>query len=226
MGNDVPENATVGQSTDKKALAYELIKNKIVEGELQPLSDISEDELQKELDISRTPIREALQKLQKEGFVYIYPRKGTIVAEVTEDLIKEIYYMRVLNEPHIVRQACRHIPEEWLEGKREAFLQPPSHLDPIAQRRHYMFLDRDLHMGFLKYCNNRFLENIMAVVYDHNHRIRLKVSDPRLYNGDHSIEEHLEIIDAALSKDYDKIESVVSLHVQNSCSISVRYFRR
>lgn len=220
------DTTTISQSTDKKALAYELIKNKIIEGELQPLSDISEDELQRELDISRTPIREALQKLQKEGFVYIYPRKGTIVAEVTEDLIKEIYYMRVLNEPHIVRQACRHIPVEWLQEKREAFLRPHPNLDPIGQRRYYMGLDRDLHMGFLKYCNNRFLENIMAVVYDHNHRIRLKVSDPRLYDGDHSIEEHIDIIDAAISKEYDKIEAVVSLHVKNSCSISVRYFRR
>lgn len=220
------DTTTISQSTDKKALAYELIKNKIIEGELQPLSDISEEELQRELDISRTPIREALQKLQKEGFVYIYPRKGTIVAEVTEDLIKEIYHMRVLNEPHIVRQACRHIPVEWLQEKREAFLQPQPHLDAAGQRRNFMVLDRDLHMGFLKYCNNRFLENIMAVVYDHNHRIRLKVSDPRLDDGDHSIEEHLDIIDAAISKEYDKIEAVVSLHVRNSCSISVRYFRR
>ncbi|MCD8140566.1 MAG: GntR family transcriptional regulator [Planctomycetaceae bacterium] len=212
-------------STDKKAHAYEIIKNKIIEGELAPLMDISEDELQHELGVSRTPIREALQHLQKEGFVYIYPRKGTIVAEVTEDLIKEIFHMRVLNEAYIVKQACNFMPLEWLEEKKRQFLNPPD-LPPAEQRRHLMLLDRDLHFGYLKYCNNRFLQNIMSVVYDHNHRIRLIVSDPRPREGDNSVEEHVGTIEASIKKDYDAIDAIVAMHVKRSCSISVRYFRR
>lgn len=66
----------------KSDIAYEIIKEKIIKGELQPLSDISEEALQQELNISRTPIREAIQKLSKEGFVYIYARKGTLVSPV------------------------------------------------------------------------------------------------------------------------------------------------
>ena len=212
-------------ATDKKKLAYDIIKAKIIEGELAPLMDISEDDLQKELGFSRTPVREAIQHLQKEGFVYIYPRKGTIVAEVTEDLIKEIFHMRVLNEAYIVKQACNFVPPEWLEEKKNQFLTPPG-LPPTALRSHMMQLDRELHSGFLKYCNNRFLQNIMSVVYDHNHRIRLIVSDPRPSEGDNSVEEHLSIIEAAISKDPAAIDAFVNTHINRSRAISVRYFRR
>lgn len=212
-------------TTDKKALAYEIIKNKIVEGELAPLMDISEEGLQKELGMSRTPVREAIQHLQKEGFVYIYPRKGTIVAEVTEDLIKEIFHMRVLNEAYIVKQACNFISVEWLEEMKQQFIHPPElPLDEL--RRHMMLLDRDLHFGFLKYCNNRFLQNIMSVVYDHNHRIRLIVSDPRPRGGDNSIEEHASIIEAAIARDFAAIDTFVNTHIKRSRSISIRYFLR
>ena len=62
----------------KTDIAYEYLKNKIVTWEIPPMSDISEEQLQKELDISRTPIREAILRLEKDGFVYLYPRKGTI----------------------------------------------------------------------------------------------------------------------------------------------------
>ena len=63
----------------KSQTAYELIKQKIFDGVYPPLSDISEEILQQELGIGRTPIHEALQRLGDEGFVNIYPRKGTIV---------------------------------------------------------------------------------------------------------------------------------------------------
>lgn len=63
--------------------AYNIIKEKIVNLQLQPSADISEEKLIQELNISRTPIREALQKLAKDGFVIVYPRKGTIVADIT-----------------------------------------------------------------------------------------------------------------------------------------------
>ena len=76
--------------------AYEYIKAKIINGDYPPLSDISEDTLQKEMNMSRTPVREAILRLEKEDFVYVYPRKGTIVTAVTLDLIEDIYGVRQL----------------------------------------------------------------------------------------------------------------------------------
>lgn len=216
---------TATATAGKKELAYEIIKNKIIVGHLPPLMDISEEALQSELEISRTPIREALQQLQKEGFVYIYPRKGTIVSEVTQDLIREVYQLRLLNEAFIAKQACHTIPEEWLVEMKRRFAEPPP-MEQHELRLFHIAMDRDLHVQFLHYCDNRFLQNIMAIVYDHNHRIRLKVSAPGEVSHDNSIAEHIEIIDAMLSQNAERIEQKVMEHITNSRSISVRHFRR
>ncbi|WHH60202.1 GntR family transcriptional regulator [Petroclostridium sp. X23] len=213
-------------SSGKKDFAYKVIKNKILEGVLPPLSDISEDDLVSELEVSRTPVREAIQRLQKEGFVYIYPRKGTIVTEVTRDLIYEIYQMRRLNEPFIAKQSCGMIPEEWLMLKRSAFENPPKELDTQGLRSYYIGLDRELHISLLDFCGNRFLQNIMRVVYDHNHRIRNKVSNPQSEERDKSIIEHISIIDMLLAKDSDGVEKVVAEHVENSEQILLGYIKK
>jgi DNA-binding GntR family transcriptional regulator len=206
-------------------IAYKAIKNKIIEGILPPLSDISEDALVQELVISRTPVREAIQRLCNEGFVYVYPRKGTIVTEVTLDLIQEIYSMRELNEPFISKQACTLIPEYWLLEKRLAFQSPPKNLYGEALRRYFIFHDMDLHSTILKYCNNRFLQNIMSVIYDHTQRARMKVSHPQDYADDKSIEEHIAILDAFLAQDSKKVEKTVTSHITNSKDISLKRFK-
>jgi DNA-binding GntR family transcriptional regulator len=209
----------------KTEIAYKAIKTKIIEGILFPLSDISEDDLVQELQISRTPVREAIQQLCKEGFVYIYPRKGTIVTEVTQDLIQEIYHMRELNEPFLSQQACTLIPEKWLLEKKKAFESPPANLNGEKLRRYFIAHDMDLHSNLLNYCRNRFLQNIMCVVYDHNHRIRIKVSNPKGNVVDKSIEEHIAILDAFLAHDRKKIEQMAIEHIRNSREISLEGFR-
>ncbi len=109
----------------KTDLAYRIIKGKILSGELKALSDISEDRLQEELNISRTPIREALQKLEQEKLVYIYPRKGIIVSGVTVELLNEVYEMRELIEPFVAKSVCRKLPEDWLLNMKQRLVEPP-----------------------------------------------------------------------------------------------------
>ena len=106
---------------NKSDYAYQELKNRIISGQMPPLSDVSEEQLQKELGVSRTPIREAIQKLEKEHFVMIYPRRGTLVSDITLDLIYSIYEVRLLNEPFIARSACRYIVNEWIDH-----MTPPS----------------------------------------------------------------------------------------------------
>ncbi len=208
----------------KTLAAYEAIKHKIIEGELMPLSDVSEDSLQKELALSRTPIREACQRLSKEGFIYIYPSKGMIVAEVTADLIRDIYEMRLLNEPSIAVQSCRqNSNKDWIRVLREKLIDPPAGMSEETMRRYFIDIDRTLHDGFLKECKNRFLLSSMGIVMDHNHRIRIKVSHP--YHGeDRSVTEHIDIIDAYLARDEAEVERQMRHHIQESRKITFNNF--
>lgn len=207
---------------DKAQIAYNIIKDKILKGELPPLSDISEESLQEELDISRTPVREAIQKLKKEGFVYIYSRKGTIVSDITVDLTKSIYEVRTLNEPYTARCACGKIPKDRLLRMRDAWTAPPENLTAEEERDYFINLDRDLHNMILEYTDNVFLKDMLQIVNDHSHRIRIRTSK-RNKEYDCSIKEHIEIIEAFLEEDADKVEERVRYHIENAIQEAYKY---
>lgn len=211
---------------EKRDQAYEVIKQKILMGVLPPLSDISEEELQKELGISRTPIHEALIKLSREGFVYIYPRKGTIVSEITLDAIYWQYEARELNEPRITCQACERLPREWLFQMREAFLAlptSPEEANAADIRGRFIELDRELHSMILSTCRNVFLREMLQNVYDHSQRLRVRTNRK---NEEYlrALGEHLEIINALIEQNHDKVEEAAREHIRRAKEVAFRYY--
>lgn len=206
-------------SEGKTTIAYEYIKQKIIRWELLPMSDISEEKIQTELGLSRTPVREAILRLEKEGFLYVYPRKGTIVAEVSRDLTEEIYQMRLLTEPFINESASHTISRSWLKDIRRRLFEPPADYSERKLREYFMELDWELHSTILENCGNRFLRNEMRNVYDHNQRIRLKASNPGS-GYDHSVQEHIRIIDAMLDQDSVRILEESKKHIIESKKIT------
>ena len=200
--------------------AYNIIKEMIVNLQLQPSADISEEKLIQELNISRTPIREALQKLAKDGFVIVYPRKGTIVADITLDLINSIYEIRILNEPHMSRIACMKIHDEWIQRMKAGFLSFGEQDVDIAG---YIRLDYELHTELTRHTNNIFLKNLFKVVNDHNHRIRIQTSRRNDVYG-RSIQEHLEIIKALEGRNEAAVEEAVRTHILTAKREAFDYF--
>ena len=200
--------------------AYNIIKEKIVNLQLQPSADISEEKLIQELNISRTPIREALQKLAKDGFVIVYPRKGTIVADITLDLINSIYEIRILNEPHMSRIACMKIHDEWIQRMKAGFRSFGEQDVDIAG---YIRLDYELHTELTRHTNNIFLKNLFKVVNDHNHRIRIQTSRRNDVYG-RSIQEHLEIIKALEGRNEAAVEEAVRTHILTAKREAFDYF--
>ena len=205
----------------KTDIAYSEIKHKIIHWELAPLSDISEDALQKELDISRTPIREAIKRLEQEGFVYIYPRKGTIVSEITSNLIKSVFEIREVNEPYIFKKNIDKIPRQWLIEMKNIFLKAPKNLDCNKIKRYYIDLDRNLHTTVIKSSDNVFLVNMLMIIYDHDQRIRINISTNDL-NYENTIQEHIDIIDAMLLRDIDKVEKIVTKHIRQAKDTAIK----
>lgn len=206
----------------KTSLAYEIIKEKILSGELKTLSDISEDRLQTELNISRTPIREALQKLEQEKLVYIYPRKGIIVSGITVELLNEVYEMRELIEPFAAKSVCNKLSEDWLLTMKQNLTEPPGGMTPEERKAYYIDLDKQLHNQIIYSYPNTFIHNIMGNIYDHNHRIFVLTSS---VNEKHnvSIPEHVAIIDAFLERDADKVEKRMREHITSSRRNAIEY---
>ena len=92
--------------------AYEMIKQKILSCEYEPDQLVSEKEIVEQLNLSRTPIREAINILNGEGLLKTIPKKGLQVAPLSIKNIKEIYDIRILIETLAVQQAIKYIKED------------------------------------------------------------------------------------------------------------------
>lgn len=204
--------------------AYDYIKEKIISGEYPPMTDLSEDKLQKELNISRTPVREAILRLEKEDFVYVYPRKGTIITDVTQDLIEDIYQVRRLIEPEMVVSTMHLVDKGWLEDMRRRFLEPDPGLKGEQLRRYYIDLDTELHSHIMAGCPNRYMRRMMKNIYDQNQRLRIACSRADA-EDDRTTEEHVAIVDALLKGDRKELEEAVAAHLEGSRSRTIRSFR-
>ena len=95
-----------------KQLVYEKLQQMIIRGELKPGERLTEEDLSQAMNISRAPIREALNMLERDGFTKIIPRKGAIVAEVSVKDSLDIWKCRLALEPFAAKEACRNIPKD------------------------------------------------------------------------------------------------------------------
>ena len=102
------------------AAATELIRLAILDGRLEPGSRLKEEELARELGISRTPIREALLVLQAEGLIQTTPNRGAVVVTHDADDLIDLYQLRALLEGHAARQAAARISDEEIGLLRES----------------------------------------------------------------------------------------------------------
>jgi DNA-binding GntR family transcriptional regulator len=203
-----------------KESAYKSIKKKIIHGELKPGDSIMEDELQSELGVSRTPIREALIRLQSENFVTIYPRKGIFVSTLTPKTIREIYEVRELVEPQLLRKVFQSIDRKWLEDIKVRFLEDLSNLSREEKKDHFVKLDEEFHDYFLNLSENNYLVEMMTKVYDQIHRMRIHTFYAELRN-EMTREEHIKIIDAILDNDVDLAINRMYEHIVLSREVAI-----
>jgi DNA-binding GntR family transcriptional regulator len=104
-----------GRIVKKKEQAYELIKKAIFECKFLPGQVLNEIELAEWLGISRTPLREALAALEKDGFVNIIPNRGAFVCDITPTEVEEILDVREVLEVFAIKLATPYIPEEEID---------------------------------------------------------------------------------------------------------------
>jgi len=200
---------------NKSDHAYEIIKEKIISGEIPPQADISEKALQEELEISRTPIHEAILHLIEDHFVITYPRKGTFTTDITSETVRAIYEMRLLNEPYIAQSVTEIIPREWLDDIYLRLKCVPRDFTVKEEYSYLQSLDTELHMTMLQYCSNFFLKQSMQKVYEHDKRLRLRtIKNPaQIYI---SRDEHIRLVESLIQRDTEKVRELSVEHVIHS----------
>lgn len=109
-----------------REMVFKRLRKEILLGVRKPGEKLIESELAKSLGVSRTPIREALHKLEQEGLIEVYPRKYSLVIGITNDCLNEINLIRALLEPAAAKQAVFHLTDQQLQ-EMEQFLDQSEH---------------------------------------------------------------------------------------------------
>lgn len=198
-----------------KDKAYEIIRQKIIECEYIPGSILNEAELIKEIGASRTPIREALNKLEQENLVTIIPKKCIIVRGITIDDIAEVFDARAIIEPQILQIYGRQISKSFL---KDYLKRCQEETDTQKQIR----LDEEFHELLYQTCDNRYLREVLRMVEGMDHRNRVyKSNDERVREG---IREHIKIIDELLKNDYAAAAKHMLEHIKNAKNYAMKKY--
>jgi len=189
--------------------AYHEIRRMIVRLELAPGDVIREDDLQGRLGLGRTPIREALQRLVRDQFVIVIPRRGMFVSGVDVSDLGLLYETRSILEPYAMRlAAARGTAEHWNQmAAALAGVRADSTPDEL------LAVDRVCRELVWEAADNRFLTETLDMLYTHSDRLW------NLYLGDVAdlrtmIEEHREILGALRVADGDRAAELIEAHMR------------
>ncbi|MBA7542606.1 HTH-type transcriptional repressor RspR [subsurface metagenome] len=204
----------LGNYLSLKDRVYQNIKFQIIRGTLKPGARLPEEELSKAMNISRAPIREAFNRLEKEGFVTIIPRKGAAVSRVTAQAIEDIFEIRESLESLAVKKSIGKISIEKLEKVGESFknyINKSSNAENCIQ---YLALDKKFHDLLSQNCGNKKLIELLANLQEQIHWLR-NISLKRItFAG--SVKEHLAIIEALKKDDEELINKVLLQHLERA----------
>ena len=189
------------------------LREAILNGELEPGERLMEIALAQKLGVSRTPIREAIRKLELEGLVVMAPRKGAEVAEITLKDVKDVLEVRKNLEDLAVELACKKATEEDIEEMKRAHEE---FIKTLSQKDLTVIAEADVkfHDVIYKTTDNKRLIQILNNLREQMYRYRLeyiKDEKKRMIVTD----EHLQIIEAIKNKDVDSAKEYIQEHINN-----------
>ena len=195
---------------DKKSQAYEYLKHAIIVDEIPPGSPLVELELSESLQMSRTPIREAMRQLETEGLVTTYPARGSFVTVLTPDDVQEIYELRLALELWALERSIARITDEELDALQAAFEE--GYRTGAWETLHNA--DRGLHDLITEKAWSRRLLMLLSLLNTQAERIRYQ-SARSLGRDDLSYREHLHIIQCIRERDLEKSRAVLRTHLRS-----------
>nr|WP_296011589.1 GntR family transcriptional regulator [uncultured Blautia sp.] len=201
-------------------VVFNTLRRAILKGELKPGERLMEIALADKLGVSRTPIREAIRKLELEGLVVMAPRKGAKVASITERDLNDVLEVRKGMEVLAISLACKRITGEELD-KLEAIEQSFQSLIESGNLTELAEMDVKFHDTIYQATNNQRLVQLLNNLREQMYRYRME------YLKDIAVrrtlaEEHKAICEALRGRDESKAQNYVSVHIDNQQKAIIR----
>jgi DNA-binding GntR family transcriptional regulator len=202
---------------NKKAIVYENLRRRIIEGELRPGLPINEADFARELSVSKTPIREALRQLEQDGFVENIPGRGSTVSHIRPQDIREVFEIREIIEAGAAKRAARLRDNEELRAKREEGKKLLENEQAGEAYVHEWGSWEDVHLCIVKALGNQTLVDMYSGLLDRIKRFRShygkRFTERRLHE---ILTEHTAILDAIVDGDGQRAEQMVQQHLRNA----------
>ncbi|MBE3588443.1 MAG: GntR family transcriptional regulator [Thermoanaerobacteraceae bacterium] len=196
-----------------REMVFESLREAIIQGRLKPGERLMEVQLAEEMGVSRTPVREAIRKLELEGFVVMVPRKGAYVAGISVKDIVDVFEVRAAMEGLAAGLAAERITEEELDELERALLKTTEvsgkSIDALVES------DTEFHEIIYRASRNERLVQIISNLSDQIQRFRTtSLSQPgrtRL-----ALEEHKHIVEAISDRNVELAQTLAREHIENA----------
>lgn len=189
----------------------EHLRRMITEETLPEGSRIDEVELCQLLDISRTPLREALKVLQSEGLILIEPHKGARVATISDEELNELFEVLAGLERQAAEMSALRASDEQI-AEFEAMHEVMAQYHHKAEALAYFELNQRIHQWVIDLCGNRELQQVHRRLSGRTRRGRY-LTTLRNTHWDESVSEHLELLDAIKTRDAQRAGRILRDHV-------------
>ena len=194
-------------------VVFNTLRQAILTGEFTPGERLMEIALAERLGVSRTPVREAIRKLELEGLVVMIPRKGAEVAKITEKDLRNVLEVRCALEELSASLAGERITEE---EKKELKKSLEEFEEAVASKELSMIVDKDVefHDIIFKTTKNERLIQILNNLREQIYRYRIEYTKDEDYHGV-LLKEHREIYNAIVHNDKETAMECVKTHIYN-----------
>lgn len=197
-------------SENARTYALRVLIYNIIHIELVPGSAVSENELSSAMNLSRTPVREALIELSKMGLVEILPQRGSYISKIDYELIEESRFMRLVLENAILKLACEGISEEYLNALKSN-LKAMKNCVWETDYQAFLELDNMFHQLIFDSVGRSWTYNIIRSQMIHFDRLRtLSVKTIR---NTTTIRDHEDIVYAIERRDAELAEMLMTRHL-------------
>ncbi|WP_228976080.1 GntR family transcriptional regulator [Streptomyces sp. DH12] len=207
----MPSAAPAPPSPPAAERVYAHVKQAVLDRRIEGGTLLTEGELAQAVGVSRTPVREALLKLEMEGLLKLYPKKGALVLAVSAQEIADVVETRLLVEEFAVRRAVP-LPAPLL-GRLEELLDEQRRHAHDGDLRAVAVADRCFHAEIVRHAGNQILSKLYDQLRDRQLRMGVAVMEAHPDRIAKNIAEHAEILAALRDGDAERAARCVHAHV-------------
>lgn len=196
-----------------RELVFATLRQAILKGELNPGERLMEIQLAEKMGVSRTPIREAIKKLADEGLVTLIPRKGAVVAGISQKMLTDVLQVRMTLEKMAYECAFKNFKDK----DREALEEAEKNFEAAVKEGDIVKIteaDEKFHFAIYDAADNDKLSELLQSLKENMYRYRMEyVKDVNARKV--LIDEHRMIYDSFINRDYASGLKIVEKHIKN-----------